>query len=67
MTFTTETQLFCDNNATSTLCYYPSEEIAEWLNSSINDYQTGSLISVIFLGTILFFVVSIFMFKIIRK
>ena len=66
MEYTAETILFCDDSATSTLCYYPSEDSAIYLNEIKTDYQTGSLILTIYLATIIFFVVAIFVLKLTR-
>lgn len=56
---TTQTPLWCDNQATST-CYYPSENYLYYLDSS---FTANFIVS----GLILFFVVAIFVKKLFEK
>jgi hypothetical protein len=57
---TTQTPLWCDNNPTSSLCYYPSENYLYYLDASFTT-------NLVFEGVIIFFVVAIFIKKLFEK
>jgi hypothetical protein len=65
MEFTDETVLF--QNSSTTEDFIASQETAQWLNDIRADFRTSSLITTIYLGTIIFFIIVFLIYSISKR
>jgi len=67
MAISTTTPIFCNNQEPEQICYTATENLAGYLNAKEQNFQLNSLLTLISMATIIFFIVAFFVYKIIVK
>lgn len=67
MTISTTTPIFCDNQEPEQICYTATENLADYLNNQEQNFQLNSLLTLISMATIIFFIVAFFVYKVMVK
>lgn len=67
MAISTTTPIFCDNQEPNQVCYTATENLADYLNNQEQNFQLNSLLTLISMATIIFFIVAFFVYKVMVK